>query len=74
MCLLQQNAKHIVRSGAFCSLAAVGVSALGVKYLDDLGATVVSDTDAIAMTSVFLEKLSQVRARACVHDIVYVML
>jgi hypothetical protein len=50
-----------VHHGALCSAAAVGVTALSAKALDDYAATAVVDTEPIALTSVFLEKLDQVR-------------
>lgn len=56
-----QDVKHLVRSGAFCSLAAVGVTATGTRLLDDLSHNVVRETDPVALTSLFLEKLNQVR-------------
>lgn len=71
---LQQDMKHVVRSGTFCSLAAVGVSALGVKYLDELGSTVVHDNDPIALTSIFLMKLNQVPVRVDIIEQRYVMI
>ena len=65
MCVVQvihrgymQTVKHIERTGLICSVASTGLCAAGLRYIS--GQKAYDESDPIAITSVFRERMGKV--------------